>query len=50
MGRIACLLRIHAWERRYEPEAEGNGIYYVCRRCETERTLSRSEGVWGNYS
>jgi hypothetical protein len=49
VGRVACTLRLHSWERRYEREALGNGIYYVCRRCGRERPLSRTEGVWQKY-
>ena len=49
MGRFACLLRLHSWERRHAREAPGNGVYFVCRRCAKERTLDRSEGVWAKY-
>ena len=50
MGRLACLVGWHSWQRHHEPEAEGNGIYFLCRRCRRERTLSRTEGVWRDYS
>jgi hypothetical protein len=44
---LLCLLRLHSWQRRVAPRTSGNGTYFVCRRCGRERTLQRSEGVWG---
>ena len=50
MGRIRCLLGWHAWERHHASGVEGNGTYYLCRRCHHERTTPRTEGVWQNYT
>lgn len=44
---VRCLLGWHSWERKVAPRASGNGTYFLCRRCRKERTLDRSEGVWG---
>lgn len=46
-GRVLCLLRLHSWEKKVARHVPGNGTYFVCRRCGKERTLSRTENVWG---
>ena len=50
MGRIGCLLGWHAWQRHHASRAQGNGTYYLCRRCHHERTTPRTEGVWQKYT
>ena len=45
MGRFLCMIGVHRWRRKPNPES-GKRTYYECERCHKARTIIRS-GIGG---
>jgi hypothetical protein len=40
MGRLLCLIGLHAWQRGHNPEVGGaGGDFEVCARCKKEKSV-----------